>query len=57
MSLYTEEEKKEAMDEQNKIINESDLKVVEFRHTRIPFYLFLIVLGLLILGIGILIHG
>ena len=58
MSPYAEEEKKKALYEQNRAINESrDLKVVEFRHTRIPFYLFLIVFGLLLLGIGILIHS
>jgi len=58
MSPYAEEEKKQALYEQNRAINESkDLKVVEFRHTRIPFYLFLIVIGLLILCVCFFVYG
>ena len=54
---YAEQEKKKALDEQNKIINESDLRVVELRHTWIPFYLVLMVIGLLVLGVCFLVYG
>ena len=58
---YTDGEKKEALDEQNRIINETGLSVIDMEKERMRqavfFYVWLILLGLLITGFCVFVHG
>jgi len=58
---YTNEEKKEALVEQNAIINKSGLHVIDMEKERLRqirfFYVWLIAIGLLIVGVCVCIYG
>ena len=58
---YNEAEKKKVLDEQNQIINDSSLSVIDMEKERMRqavfFYVWLILLGLLITGVCVFVHG
>lgn len=58
---YNEAEKKKVLDEQNQIINDSSLSVIDMEKERTRqirfFYVWLILLGLLITGVCVFVHG
>lgn len=58
---YNEADKKKVLDEQNQIINDSSLSVIDMEKERMRqavfFYVWLILLGLLITGVCVFVHG
>lgn len=55
---YIKEEKRRAVEDQNKIINENGgLKIKELGKSHIPLYVYLIAIGLLVIGVCVVVHG